>query len=253
MRRRGQGPRQPAKLDHFTLAGLQASKKFDKRVREFHWRMYSELAFQRSEILDKIREALLKAAIGKWVFKGYQRVVKHRWALKPLSAGGSLKFPGGRFNIGDLDPEYPSFPALYLTIDKETALQEVLGQDAAAATSTLAPFDVALTKKDSISFFSMSGSIETVIDLGNPGRLEPLVALIKDFRLSPETLKLGRDLAKETGRNATRLVTTVKDLRGALLAPFWRELPVQLGIPSTSQTFGQLVRLNRESWPGLSK
>ena len=59
--------------------------------------------------------------------------------------------------------------------------------------------------------------------------------------MSPELQKLGRELAKELKGDPPRLIKTSRELLDALLAPKWRELPMQLGIPSTSQIFGQLV------------
>lgn len=228
-------------IDQFTLAAIQAGKQFDKRIKLFYWRLHSELAYQRSEVLDKIHKTLLASAVENWKFKNWQRTVKVRWLLKPLSAGGSLASPGGRFNIGEIESTFPTFPALYVASDKETALQEVLGQDQNTK-GGLTSYEVALKKPDSIAFFSMSGCVQTVIDLGQPDRLEPFLHLIKEFRLSPDLSKLGRELAKDMKLPPPRFViTTLKELLPVLLAPNWRELPIQIGVPSTSQIFGQLV------------
>jgi hypothetical protein len=117
------------RIDRFTLAGLRAGKNFETRIRQFHWRLYAELAEQRSRIGDKLHKAILEAAVEDFPFNNWQRMVKNRWALKPLSARGSLGMPGGRFNIGAIEPAFAPFPALYIASDKPTAFQELLGQD----------------------------------------------------------------------------------------------------------------------------
>jgi hypothetical protein len=200
------------------------------------------LAYQRSEIAVEIRKSLLAAAIENWEFKKWQRVVKYRWSLKPLFTVGSLTSPGGRFNIGEIESTFPAFPALYVAEDKATALQEVLGQDPETK-GKLNPYDLALTNPASVTAVSLSGQLQTVIDLTQSDRLQPFLELIRGFRLTPETRQMARELSKEAGLSLSSklVVSTMKELLWVLLLPNWRELPVQLGIPSSTQIFGQLV------------
>lgn len=229
-------------LDRFTLADIRVGKDFEARIREYQWRLYSELALQRSEIGDDLRKAILGAAVEGRDLHNWQRVVRYRWSNRPLSMAGSLTPPGGRFNIGQIDPaRFPSFPAFYLANDKSTGIAEALGQDDIFRHGKLTAYDAALAKPDSISIVSISGRVEALIDLALPDRLDRFVSLIREFRLSDELLKLGKYLAKELPSDPTRLVKTTRNLMDVLRAPHWREMPVQIGIPSTSQIFGQLV------------
>jgi hypothetical protein len=102
--------------------------------------------------------------------------------------------------------------------------------------------EVALTRRDSIVIYSVSGKVQTVIRLDQPDRLQPFVDLIKGFSVSPELGRMNRELAKEMKAPPFKsIVTTVKELLDAIMVENWRELPVQLGIPSASQVFGQLA------------
>src|SRR6266699_2086977 len=101
------------------------SRKLYEDLVEFHWRYYSELAFQRRKIREELNSSLRNAA-ADFQCSRWQRVVKYKYSLDPLSAKGSLSDPGGRFNVGAIDPtRYPMFPALYLAADKATALGRV--------------------------------------------------------------------------------------------------------------------------------
>jgi hypothetical protein len=94
-------PEEP--LDSGLIADIPKSRALYEQLRQFHWEYYSELAYQRSRIYDSLRNALRDRAapfeLSKW-----QRVVKYKYALHPLSTNGSVVDPGGRFNIGEIDP-----------------------------------------------------------------------------------------------------------------------------------------------------
>jgi hypothetical protein len=228
-------------IDRFTLAGIRAGQDFEKRIREFQWAFYAHLAQQRAEVRDRLHRALLEAAVDRFEFSKWQRLVKYRWTLKPLSSAGSLGFPGGRFNIGAVDPSFSTFPALYLSQELETAFQETLGQRSDAK-GELSAFEIALTRRTSISLFSLSGKVHTVLDLRQPERLKPFVDIIKNFTISAELRRTSRVLAREMKMPVPKLlVTSVKELLSVLLMENWRELPIQVAVPSTSQLFGQLV------------
>ena len=144
-------------LDSGRVSEITKSKKRFEELVSFHWRYYAELAFQRRRVRGELNKVLREAAT-PLDFSRWQRVVKFRYTLDPLGAKGSLADPGGRFNIGAIDPmRYPMFPALYLAADKGTALAEVLGRD--ARSGSLTPEELALTKPDSISVLSASGRI----------------------------------------------------------------------------------------------
>ena len=197
---------------------------------------YSELAYQRSLIMDDIKKALVGAAVGPFPFSGYQRAVKYVWSLDPLSPEGSLKDTGGRFNIGDIDrTKFNSFQALYLAEDKDTALQEYFQCDPSGKNG-LSPQELALTEPQSMTMVSVYGSLESVVDLYNPDKLQVFVDLIKNFEYS-DSLKQERAKLGFT----ENVVTNVAELLSAVYDPNWRGLPMHMDVPASPQIFGQLV------------
>ena len=204
--------------------------------RQFHWDWYSDLAYQRSLIADRIKAVLLEAAEPA-AFEKWQRVGRLKYALDPLSMIGSLNKPGGRFNIGGINPTlFAPFPALYLASDKETAMQEVLGQDA-MATGAMNPFDTALASPASTYNAAVNWSLRTVIDLRKSEKLDPFVGLIKDFVLKEEL----KERARKNDMPEPTLVRGRDDLMRIMLDANWRQWPSLFGVPNSSQIFGQLA------------
>lgn len=112
MRRRWQ------ELESGRISDILKSKAYFEQLVEFHWQYYSELAFQRNQIREQLKSCLREKAC-PFQCSRWQRVVKYRYSLSPLSTKGSLVDPGGRFNVGEIDrTRYPVFPALYLACDK---------------------------------------------------------------------------------------------------------------------------------------
>ena len=224
-------------LDRFSVSDIPKWIELKDQILKFHWDYYGNLAYQRSKIADELGKALLEAAQKSFTFSRWQRVVKYKYALEPLSVQGSLVDPGGRFNIGDTNPsQFPSFPALYIASDKDTALQETLSQKIDPAQEQRA-LDFALANPSSIASVSLSGSLGSVINLGQPERLQPLIDLIKDFSI-PNSLK---EAARRIGLEEPDLVRTLPKLIDILLEPNWRHWPMQFDVPIASQIFGQLV------------
>jgi RES domain-containing protein len=165
-------------LDSGNVSDIIRSKKLYEDLVELHWKYYSELAFQRKQIREELNASLREVSI-PFQFSSWQRTVRYKYSLKPLSPKGSLADPGGRFNVGAIDStRYPMFAALYLASDKRTALAEVLGRDKNRGLVT--PEELALTKPDSISIVSVSGKLEAVVDVRTVSHLRPFVDLIKN-------------------------------------------------------------------------
>ncbi len=229
-------------LDRFSAEDVRQAREFADKLLAFHWKYYTELAFQRYQARDAIRTALLEADAGRYEFSGWQRLIRYQWSLVPLSSAGSLQDPGGRFNFGAIDrPRFPVFPALYIAQDKETALQEVLGQPLSHTVkhgeAEVTALDLALAKPDSITCVAVSGALESCVDLTQPRRLSPLVDVIKEFTLSSDVARMARSLKIPPPRVITRL----DQLMGELLRVDWRDYPAQVDVPSNSQIFGQIV------------
>jgi len=225
-------------LDQFSSADIKQWKSIKDLLLKYHWDFYSSLAFQRSKIADEINKSLLEASHKSFVFTRWQRVVRFKHSVEPLSLAGSLTDPGGRFNIGEINlSQFPPFPALYIASDKETALQEALCQKIDPKNLNNA-LNFALANPTSITNVSVSGRLDTIIDLNQPNKLQPFVDLIKNFTFPEHIKQIAKTLKfKET----PEVIKTVPKLIDALLAPNWREWPMQYDVPVASQIFGQLV------------
>lgn len=224
-------------LEHGTLAQMQATKVWVNNLIDYHWQYYSELAHQRAQNFDKIREVLLSCCISEVPFEGWQRGVKYQYSLHPLSSAGSIKFAGQRFNYGnDINTNIAPFHSLYIAIDKDTVLQETLGQ-VEVANSKLSAQEIALTNKESETIVSVSGKLDKVIDLSKASSLKKLVSILKNFKLSKNL----KNLAKSLQQVEPFVIKTEKELLATLLEKNWRNSPVNLDIPSNSQIFGHLV------------
>lgn len=222
------------RLDEGVVSDIPKKKALYESQLRFHWDYYSELAYQRQKIYDTLKNSLRDQA-KPFNFVRWQRVVKYRYSLTPLSVAGSLRDPGGRFNIGAIDTaRYPMFPALYAASDKSTALAELLGRS--AGENSLSPEELALAIPDSITAVSISGCLDSVLDVRDPGNLSPFVSLIKEFRLSP-TLQ---DKARQLGFGLD-LVRTAQALVDALHHRDWRNWPMNWDVPAPTQIFGQIV------------
>ena len=242
-RRRKQQPNRPPQeniLDEFTEGSIGSSKKATEALGKYHWDFYGDLAIQRYRVLPKIKEALLEASNKEYPIKNWQRAVKWKWSHSPLSARGSLSDPGGRFNIGDIDTtRFPPFQGLYIASDKETALQEILTGPPviAQAKGNLSGYDFALTNPASITIVSVSGHIESVINLESGKSLKKFVDIIKDFEIDKELF----ERAKVLNEPPPSLIQTADQLVRASTAREWQHMPMFFDIPAPAQIFGQLA------------
>jgi len=224
-------------LESGTLDDMRAAKQVTDALVKYQWDYYSELAHQRNAIQDEIKEALIQTCIPcapqKW-----QRALKYKYSFHPLSTVGSLTFIGGRFNTGSgVNTEVPTFPGLYLAKDKDTALQEHLGQEPIAKGVKLTARQIALTNPTSETIVSVSGKLDKVFDLTVADNLKPLVELIKNFKLSNGLKAAARRLRV----TKPGIVKDANKLHETLLCRDWRHLPSNYDVPSNSQIFGHLV------------
>ncbi|HEX8837271.1 MAG TPA: RES domain-containing protein [Candidatus Acidoferrum sp.] len=151
-----------------------------------------------------------------------------------LSTKGSLLDPGGRFNIGEIDPaRFPIFPALYLASDIRTALAELLGRE--GPENSLSAEELALTKPTSITIIFVSGRMESVLDVRDGKNLTHFIALIKDFRVSSKLVLNARRLSLQV-----KLVRATSELVKELASPR-REWPMVYDVPAAPQIFGRMV------------
>src|SRR3990167_5742562 len=167
-------------LETGTLESIQNAKRATDEHLKYQWDYYPELARQRSINSEKISQVLTQAC-SSYSIKKWQRAVKYKYGLHPLSTVGSLTYIGGRFNTGiAVNQQVPHFSALYIANTKDTALQEHLGQEP-VTNSKLTAREIALTNPKSETIVSVSGELEKIFDLTNADNLKPLVALIRNF------------------------------------------------------------------------
>jgi hypothetical protein len=222
-------------LDSGLIADIPKFRELFEEKAQFHWQFYSELALLRSKIYDKLKSSLLERAAPFSGLVGWQRAVKYKYSLSPLSTKGSLADPGGRFNIGAIDPaRFPFFPALYLASDKKTALAELLGRD--GPQNSLTAEELALTKPTSITIVSVSGKLESVLDVRDAKNLAGFVNLIKGFQVSGKLLMKARKVGLKV-----KLVRNTSQLAKELASSRWREWPMGYDVPAASQIFGRIV------------
>jgi len=226
--------RRPELLESSSVSDITRSKAFFEELVEFHWAYYSELAFQRNRIREQLRDAL-RGEAEAFAFASWQRTIKYQYSLNPLSTKGSLTDPGGRFNIGRIDPtRYPVFSALYIASDKETALAETLGGN--SGTGGLSPAELALTRPDSVTIVSVSGKLESVLDIRKTKSISSFVDLVRSFRLSESLMFKARKLSFPV-----ELIKSTSTLSKVLRQRNWREWPMHFDVPATCQIFGSLV------------
>lgn len=223
-------------LDSFSTEDLHRWEKQKEKILRYHWDLYSAFAYERHKITDQLRTALLEATIRPYEFNGWQRQVRYKYCLTPLSPKGSLIEPGGRFNIPDVNPaQIPPFPALYIAEDKETTLQESGQQN--QPSQGLSALDLALIRKDSISIVAVHGKLESIIDLHQPKNLKPFLNLIKGFSIPKQIFQI----AKKIGLDPSLTVKSLSSLLDTLLEPNWRAMCMQFDVPANCQIFGQMV------------
>lgn len=222
-------------LESGSIKDIRRAKELTNELLKYQWAYYSELARQRNEIQDKIQQAVIQTCI-PYELNHWQRAVKYKYGLHPFSTVGSLSFIGGRFNTGKgVNTEVPHFAGLYIAENKDTALQEHLGQ---VKHDQLTPREVALTNPASETIVSISGKIDKVFDLTNEENLLPLIELIKDFKFSAEF----KTFSKKLGFASPQIIKTPELLIQTLLTPDWRQLPSNYDIPANSQIFGHIVQ-----------
>ena len=222
-------------LESGRISEITKSKAHYEQLLQFHWEFYSELAFQRNRVYESLKKSLRERAI-PFEFTGWQRALKYKYSLDPLGTKGSLTDPGGRFNIGAIDPiRYPVFPALYVASEKGTAIAELLGRD--DDSTSLTREELALTKKDSISVVSVNGRFESVLNVRERSNLTAFVNLIRTFKLSKALLLKARML----GLSPVPLIRTVAELNLVLQDRNWRDWPMLFDVPSSTQIFGRIV------------
>lgn len=225
-------------LDSFRIGDLPKWRKAQDELAEYHWTFYAALASQRKKILDELKAALSTSSTA-FSFKDWCRIVSYRYSLMPLSARGSvLSSAGGRFNIGNIDStRIPSFPALYLAEDFETAFKEKHQLYSGQPHPGLNDEDLVLASRHSSSSVVLKGEIQHILDLTKKSALKEFVNLTKGFRV-PQHVK---DRAQKLGLPKPAIIKDLDTLLESMFDPHWRRYPIAVEVPSNSQIIGQIA------------
>jgi hypothetical protein len=229
-------------LDVFTEQDIDrwAARSEDGQL--YSDRVYFDLERQRAEHHEKLCNALRAVDPIEVNLESWARVTNYQWSLEPLSAAGSLRGIGGRFNIGqDLDrARNQEFPALYLAKDVDTAFCEFFGGAPETPKGRLSLQEFALRRKTSFTTFALAGRVENVFDLQDTKGLREFARIISGFRLSPDTLRF----ARKVNLRPRRLIRNARELLMRVLAApdAWRTEPQLFGIPAANQILGRFIR-----------
>jgi RES domain-containing protein len=235
-----QAPRRPTGyLDSFTEQDLEYWHTRSVDAARYGNAVYFDLEKQRVAHHDQLVASLGNAGSIAMSIDAWVRITEYQWCLTPLSAAGSIKRIGGRFNIGsDLDLRAKPFPALYIAHDYDTAMSEYFS-GSPRTNGALAMHELMLTRPSSFATIVLDGNLENVFDLRDHARMNAFVAIIRRFKLTQETRELGRRL----GLPPSRLVQSAKGLQQKLFAPpsHWRTEPLMVDVPALSQIFGRYI------------
>ncbi|MGH8116597.1 MAG: RES family NAD+ phosphorylase [Rhodanobacteraceae bacterium] len=228
-------------LDRFSEANIVQWNDLSKDLDELNAVLYVGLEPQRQRHRDELLEALQVEPPSGVEIPDWVRIVPLRYTNDPLSAIGSLRGIGGRFNVGsDVDCSVRApWPALYLASDQETAYREKFGLPLGGRKGGLSAEELALQHDGSHSVIRLAGHLSAVFDLTRPGVLEPICNVLRKMRLPAEAERLRRRL--KIPRTQARLIRTAAELMRATMDPNWRGAPSQFGNPSVSQILGGLI------------
>jgi len=228
-------------IEILKINDIKRLRKRKDEILSYWYKHYSYFQNERSKHINELKESLNKHCVS-FQFEDWHRTIAYRYSDNPLSSRGSLlNDPGGRFNIGDLDQiRYPSFPALYIAENFETAYREKFQLKPNDKVNGLTADELALNKSDSIVDIIVHGNISTAIDLTKKKTLSDFYEVIK-------TIKLPKDLIKEAKKLKLPIIYQVKsidELVKTLLLDNWRAWPMQVDIPANSQIFGQIAHVS---------
>jgi hypothetical protein len=210
-RRRGKRPRRAAPrnaarhvsytLDQFNINDLRKWQRSSRAIEEYHLRVFYELEAQRQldrkELVSALKDAKHPSIfpLDRWA-----RLVDRQYSIQPLSAVGSIRSIGGRFNMGEGLRQPAPFHALYLAEDPDTAFREYFGIDRNERRNKLSPLDLALTPKKSFACVNVSGNVVNILDITNPTTLTAFCDVFANFGLT----RSGETCCKAQARRGCR-------------------------------------------------
>ena len=113
-------------IDYGLVTDITKYKKLFEQRAQFHWEFYSELAILRSRIYEELKSSLRERATA-FDFPKWQRAVKYKYCLSPLSTKGSLTDPGGAsMSVKLIEPAFRFFRRYIWLLTKKLPLRSFL-------------------------------------------------------------------------------------------------------------------------------
>lgn len=223
-------------LDELSAHDIKKWMKHYNEIADYCWDHFSYFAHKRSRIYEDLKNAL-RVNTQAFKFNNWRRIIDNRFFNEPLSSQGSiLHFPGGRFNIGDIDPiKFPRFGALYLAEDTATALREKLGLKPKEFIDGLTAEEINVA--GNISNFVVRGNLTYVLDIQNDDSLKDFFELISKIHLPTQFISRAAKLNISPMRDASN----VHELIQTFLRSDWNIMPTQFDVPANPQILGQLA------------
>ncbi len=223
-------------LDELSPRNIRGWIKLYNGIADYCWDHFSYLSHKRSKMYEELKNALCSNT-RDYEFSNWRRIIDNQFVNEPLSAKGSvLHFPGGRFNIGDIDPiRFPLFAGLYLAEDTATALREKLGLDPNANVDGLTAEEINVA--GNISHFIVKGSLTSVLDITDSKALKDFFKLISGIHLPVDFIRRAAHLKI----SPMKPVMNVEELRSTFLRTDWNIMPMQFDVPANPQILGQLA------------
>lgn len=214
-------------------------KSYQKRLTDLNTYLrehYQYFAEQRKNVFDSLKDAI-RGNCDAYQFKYYQRTTSFKYSLNPLSARGSVQSEGGRFNIGNISPNLPKFPALYLAKDKETAIKEAYQIGTMGNNQGLSNKDLALMNENSLCIIAVNGSLEQVLDLNDKDNLKNFFEVIKHIKLPKALL----NKAKKLNVNPYPEIKSLMELYNTIFEENYKIHSSLFDLPSNSQILGHIA------------
>lgn len=224
-------------LERITNKELKLFQKRSRNLNTYLLEHYHYFSEQRKRVFDLLKDAIRKNC-NAYEFKNFQRATSYKYCLNPLSARGSvISVTGGRFNFGNISPNLPKFPALYVAKDKETAIKEAFQVGELGQNNGLSNNDLALINQRSMCVVTVDGYLELVLNLNVKENL-------KDFFQEISHIKLPKSLlnkAKKFNINPCPEIKTLNALYDTIFANDYGRHSFLFDLPSNSQILGQIA------------
>ena len=228
-------------LERFSESTLGQWKAISSNLNELHDVLHFGLEPERRRLRPEILEALSKVTPIQIDLNGWVRVVTYKYSTNPLMCAGSLTYIGGRFNPGiELEPNaIAPWPSLYIAEDFATAYREKFQMQQGENVDGLSPEELSLNKGSSHTTLVLNGKLTNVFDMTTVTSLDGTAAVLSKIKMPAEVKQLKRKLGIPE-RNLT-MARTGKHLYEMAVNHNWRVLPVQFGLPSSSQVLAEMI------------